>query len=391
VTGLNDTGQAIGWSRRFGPAAADLGRTAWRRDGTTSTTLGLDGAGYQSGLEHDSEPTHLAADGTSAGTTLAWAANGIALGRDAWRQADGPAVRIGLLGPLYATSTGQRAAVVHGIGHGGVVVGASTRIRLDFANGEDGWYHDPVTGITHRILEGVPASEHPVTGFAEAIVGHVTDDGFALGTWLHQPPGGTNTRRPFAFRPDYGFTPLDALAAGGLAAQGVATAPTVAAARSLRHVFLTGLATGQTGGVSAFVLALDPADAAGHAAFGAGCAGLTLTAAPAPTLGSSVTFTTGNVPTGALLAVQFVGFTGLDPGQSLAGLGAPGCLQSVDLALGATLVLPWPGPATFVLPVPNAAGFVGLELASQSAAFVPGLNALGLATSNGLRSAIGWY
>ena len=87
------------------------------------------------------------------------------------------------------------------------------------------------------------------------------------------------------------------------------------------------------------------------------------------------------------LVFRMLGFVSL-PGVDLGGFGAPGCRQYMTLNSVAFQVAsgsPHPQSVT----IPAAPSFLGLELFSQAAELRTGLNALGLATSNGLRFRIG--
>lgn len=113
---------------------------------------------------------------------------------------------------------------------------------------------------------------------------------------------------------------------------------------------------------------------------------LTLTVAPNPVLGRTIVYTTAHIPAGAALALQIVSCVPLQPGIDLGPFGAPGCWQAVDLT-GATLIpLLRAGSDQYAIAVPNAPHLCGFVVGSQSVAFAPGRNALGVVTSNAVRS-----
>jgi hypothetical protein len=121
---------------------------------------------------------------------------------------------------------------------------------------------------------------------------------------------------------------------------------------------------------------------------GADILALALAAAPVPRVGTSVTYTTSNVPAGTILTGQILSFGQVSPGVDLGFLGAPGCLQLINTA-GSSSFLLFGGPTvTFALSIPNNPVFAGVVLFAQSASLTPGVNPLGLVTSNGIRSAI---
>ncbi len=114
---------------------------------------------------------------------------------------------------------------------------------------------------------------------------------------------------------------------------------------------------------------------------------LALSVSATPVLGTSIIYTTSNIPASALISADLISLGQINPGISVAG--APGCLQLVDLSLAATTLLIGSPSATLSFSVPNDAGLVGLPLNVQSASFVPGINPLNVITSNGIRSVVG--
>lgn len=102
------------------------------------------------------------------------------------------------------------------------------------------------------------------------------------------------------------------------------------------------------------------------------------------------TFTTSNVPATATLAVLLGSFTKSDPGLPLANFGAAGCSSYVGLpplttmALGFGAISPtWSVqvPGFFTTPL-----WIGASWRMQSVVLVPGVNPLGILTSNGLEA-----
>lgn len=129
-------------------------------------------------------------------------------------------------------------------------------------------------------------------------------------------------------------------------------------------------------------LDLSAVAAAGHAT-GPGATALALAAATRPVLGTVVVLTTANFPAGALLGMSLLSHTRHDPGLPLGSMGMPGCHQYVGTDVTGLLV-PSGGVATMAVTLPGNPVFAGVDLLSQSLAFAPGLNPLGLVASNGL-------
>lgn len=115
-------------------------------------------------------------------------------------------------------------------------------------------------------------------------------------------------------------------------------------------------------------------------------ANLVLSAAPTPVLGASVVYATDNIPAAALFSLAIVSLAETNPGSPIAG--APGCLIHVDLNLAAVAGLGGAPSTTYTINVPSSSAFVGLPLHMQSASLVPGANAAGVITSNGVRSVV---
>lgn len=101
-----------------------------------------------------------------------------------------------------------------------------------------------------------------------------------------------------------------------------------------------------------------------------------------PLLGTTVLHTIGSLPSGAVLAARLLSFTAL-PAVDLAPFGAAGCQLLVDTSAGSVDFVPGGGStAALPLAIPAAAVLLGVQLHGQAAAFVPGVNPLGLLTSN---------
>lgn len=115
--------------------------------------------------------------------------------------------------------------------------------------------------------------------------------------------------------------------------------------------------------------------------------GLTLTASTRPLLGGTWTQTVGNVPANATLGVDVIGFT--DPGvDDLTFLGMPGC----GLRSSLEVISPW-GPIgsthTFQIGVPANLALLNGHLYTTAAVFVPGVNAFGAISANGIDGLLG--
>ncbi len=117
--------------------------------------------------------------------------------------------------------------------------------------------------------------------------------------------------------------------------------------------------------------------------------GLTLTAATRPILGSTWSLNVTNVPATGTLGVDILGFT--DPGfDDLTFLGLPGC----GLRSSLEVVSPWaPTGAShsYLLAIPPSPSLANHHLFTTAAVFVPGANAFGAVTANGIDGKLGNY
>lgn len=113
--------------------------------------------------------------------------------------------------------------------------------------------------------------------------------------------------------------------------------------------------------------------------------GMSLAAVPAPVLGTTVTYTTNEIPAAATLSLMLISFTRYNPGLAIPG--APTCQQLIDLSASASyLLLPAGGSATSALTLPSNPGLIGLPVAAQSFSLDPTQNLLGVVSSNGVYS-----
>lgn len=107
-----------------------------------------------------------------------------------------------------------------------------------------------------------------------------------------------------------------------------------------------------------------------------------------PLVGTQFRWRISEIPAGAVSGVLLLGFTPLS--VNLGVIGAPECLlltSGLD-ALPFTALVP---TATTVLNIPNRPGLSGVFLETQALAIVPGINALNVVTSNGLRLLVGSF
>ena len=89
------------------------------------------------------------------------------------------------------------------------------------------------------------------------------------------------------------------------------------------------------------------------------------------------------------LGAQILSPTRVNPGVSLDFFGMPGCHVFVGLDVIIPLI-PTAGQATYTMPIANDPALAGAQVSGQSIAFLPGFNAAGIVSSNGVTVTVGW-
>jgi hypothetical protein len=114
---------------------------------------------------------------------------------------------------------------------------------------------------------------------------------------------------------------------------------------------------------------------------------LRLSTATNPVLGTTMTFTTNEIPATGL-SFYLVSAGQYNPGLDLGIIGAPGCQAYITLPeLLSSLQIGAPS-ATSTYTIPNDPFFIGVSIYSQAVAVDPAANAFGFITSNGVASTL---
>lgn len=114
---------------------------------------------------------------------------------------------------------------------------------------------------------------------------------------------------------------------------------------------------------------------------------ITHNASARPVIGTNFTLDTANVPAAATIGANIYGLTEINPGIDLTSIGMPGCSQYVSADANVVWV-PTSGTGSAPFSVPNDPGLAGIEIKSQSACLVSGVNTLGALSSNGVKLVI---
>ena len=142
--------------------------------------------------------------------------------------------------------------------------------------------------------------------------------------------------------------------------------------------------TSEFGGIlSLFSLSCN--SCAAGSSYGVGCKSLELTSS-VPNVTGSLDLLLENAE--GNFAIFVFGETAVDPGYSLAGVGAPGCYVHTSGNLKCYTQLITAGAASFSMPMLLTPSLIGCEVTAQAAAYTPH-NAIGLATSNGILARVG--
>ncbi|MBK8979898.1 MAG: trypsin-like serine protease [Planctomycetes bacterium] len=114
---------------------------------------------------------------------------------------------------------------------------------------------------------------------------------------------------------------------------------------------------------------------------------VTLSADSLPVLGRVATLRLSNLPGTTISAVLNIGF--LQQAIDLTSAGMPACslLTTLDVGFGMNIA---GQSATLGVPVPNIGSLAGARFFAQGAVLAPGINAVGVATSNGGRLTLGY-
>jgi hypothetical protein len=159
LMGLNDLGQAVGYSQRLGAGNLYEGMDAWFYNGTTSQVIGLTGPGYQvaingnpNTLEEFSQPLLMNNSGDVIGLTQRQGAQGSNLGLDAWYFNGTSTQQIGLTGVNYQW-VNSAGGIVEGsnaqfLNNAGEAAGITSRYMPNGGSlGTQAWLFDGTTTI----------------------------------------------------------------------------------------------------------------------------------------------------------------------------------------------------------------------------------------------------
>ena len=156
--GINEAGQASGYSSRFSVSGTDLGRSAWLYASATTIEIGFTDSEHTSSSGYKfSGPVHLNQAGNVLGVSYRYNLGSADLGQSAWLYDGATTINIGLTGGEHTRSGGDKRSYAFQLNEAGHVLGVSDRYyggNTDF--GRSVWIYNGATTIDI----GLTGSEH---------------------------------------------------------------------------------------------------------------------------------------------------------------------------------------------------------------------------------------
>lgn len=176
----NNSGQVVGYSVRVYEVNFSNGADAWVWNGTTTTPIGLTGPGYTGSTGFQvSNPLTQNDNGQVTGYSRRYTGVNTYLGQDTWIWSGGTTQQIGLVGGTYLSGFGRQLSETKLHNNAGKVVGVSTRYaEMNEANGRDAWVWNGVE--TYQI--GLTGPGYSGTnGYQSSEVWHLNAAGQVVG------------------------------------------------------------------------------------------------------------------------------------------------------------------------------------------------------------------
>ncbi len=246
---LNESGQVVGYSRRYNGGVVDLGRSVWLYDGTTTLGIGLAGPEFSSSDGYKTSfatalnqlgqvigssalrrgrrlsrlqpwyyngtttgevgligPEHTRADGYRSSSARLDGAGHVSgsslryggssdLGQSVWIYGGSGTIEIGFTEPDYTRGDGYRYSFFSSVDSsnaGGQFIGYSSRYNGNVGMGGSAWLYNGVSTIDI----GLTGPEHTRSdGFRESFVDQLNESGQVIGTSIRYNGGSTSLGR----------------------------------------------------------------------------------------------------------------------------------------------------------------------------------------------------
>lgn len=103
-----------------------------------------------------------------------------------------------------------------------------------------------------------------------------------------------------------------------------------------------------------------------------------------PVLGTTINLQTTELPAGTIFGSTLFGLVEDTAGTELSAFGMPGCRRYLTID-ASQIWIPGSGSGSTAFAIPNVPALAGTQIKTQGIVLAPGVNALGVASSNGLR------
>jgi len=155
--GSNDSGQVVGYSQRYNNGSANLGRSAWLFNGSSTNKIGLTGSNH---TRDDGYKDSLAIEINGAGQVHGQSnrySGAVSMGQSAWLYNGSSTVNIGLTDIEHTKSDGYRYSETYGQNEAGQIIGSSQRFNNSNAYlGYSAWLYNGVSTVNI----GLTGAEH---------------------------------------------------------------------------------------------------------------------------------------------------------------------------------------------------------------------------------------
>jgi uncharacterized membrane protein len=172
VSALNEAGQVIGSSNRYN-GATEVGQAAWLYDGNQTSQIGLTGTGY---TRTDGYQNSWVMTLNDAGQVIGFSNRygTMMAGRATWLYDAGQTSQIGLTGSGYTSSDGYQESSFRALNEAGQVLGYSNRYNGATQVGQSAWFYDLTT-------YDLTFSTRTTDNYAFSSANFLADDGTVLG------------------------------------------------------------------------------------------------------------------------------------------------------------------------------------------------------------------
>lgn len=244
---VNAAGQVAGVAQR-----SNGGNSAWVFNGNSTVNVGLTDAEHtRNDGYRDSDVKVLNAAGQAAGDARRYSGVGADLGRSVWLYNGSTTVNIGLTGPEHNRNDGYRYSAVQFLNTAGQAAGFSTRYNgTGIWMGQSAWFYDGERNQTFALDLALRSD-----GYGFSSIYYLGDDGLSLGYYsLFDSNDTLLGHRAFAFTLEDGAVDLGGLIEGGFASLDWAALAIAFRGNDRGQIFGQGLLADMPSGRMSYVL-----------------------------------------------------------------------------------------------------------------------------------------